>query len=186
MNTGIRVALCAAAALALVSNGAGAQLQAPERNRALIGIIDAFLRQPFQEDARTAILDSAEARPDVTITLSVAVMPAYCYKDEAESVRAFDALLVSAFVGGNMRAQLVAGRDEENVEAGLRATLTIYSAIRARVPEYHVPEVNQWQAAESAGRLAVVADSLFRVTKDCKKKAARFSKRAVLVPQPTQ
>ena len=185
MTSRIRIAFCVVTAIALMSNESGAQAQPPERNRALIGIIDEFLRQPFQEAARTVILDSAEARPDVTITLSTAVMPAFCYKDEAESVRAFDALLLSAFVGGNMRAQLVAGEKGDNVEAGLRATLAIYKVIRARVPEYHVPEVNEWQAAESAGQLAVVADSLFRVTKECKKKAARFPKRAVLVPTPT-
>lgn len=168
--------------LALTARGVDAQSAVPERNQPLIALIDGFMKRPFQEDARTAILDSAEARSDVVITLSTAVMPSFCYKDEASSVKAFDALLLTAFVAGNMRAQLVAGRAGEDVEAGLRSAVAVYATIRERVPQYYVPELNEWQAADSAGRLSAVAERLARTTKECRKKAARFPKNAVLAP----
>jgi hypothetical protein len=168
---------------ALVATPLSAQQAPPAKNLPLIAMIDGFLKSPFSSDVRAAILDSAEARPDVMVSISLAVLPAMCYKDESTSVRALDALLLTAFVSGNMRAQLQSGTASDQVEAGLRGVIEVYNVIVAKVPNYHVPEVKEWIAAESEGKLGDVANRLAAQTRECRKKPARFPKNAQLAPQ---
>jgi hypothetical protein len=99
-------------------------------------------------------------------------------------IRALDALLLTGYVSGNMREQLVKGRSADEPEAGLRGVLTVYGIVRTRVRNYYVPEVDAWSAAVAAGRLRALADSLSRQTGDCAKKPPRFPSSAVLRETP--
>ena len=161
---------------------AAAQADPPARNRPLIAMIDRFLSRPFDEDLRVGLLDSAEARADVLIDIKASVTPFLCYGDTAALIRGLDALLLTAYVSGDMREQLVRGRSGDQPEAGLRGVLTVYGVIRSRVLDYRVPEVDAWSEASAANRLAALADSLKRQSGDCVRKPARFSPTAGLHP----
>jgi len=161
------------------------QDNAPVRNRPLMALIDSFLQHPFNEDLRVGLFDSANARPDVTVNITGSVTPFLCYADTASIVRALDALLLTAFVAGDMREQLRMGRDTDQPEAGIRAVLNVYQIIQSRVPNYRVPEVDQWREAQASSRLSAVADSLGAHSGDCKPKAARYPPGAALgTPRP--
>jgi hypothetical protein len=175
-------ALLFVAVMALTS-AIHAQDQVPARNRPLIAMIDKFMVAPFDEDLRVAIADSAEARPDVTVSISTDFVPFICYGDKSESVKALDALLLVGFVGGNMRHQLRTGVDEDQPEAGMLGALEVYATIKAKVPNYYVPEVDEWQKAKEAGTLGELAEKLSKVKNPkCKNKKARFGAKAELRP----
>src|SRR5260370_41524815 len=74
----------------------------------LLAFIDRFLNEPTHYGRLwRAILDSAEARPDVKITISPSVVPWFCGMGRSAGERkAFASLLLGAFVAGNMRQQL--------------------------------------------------------------------------------
>ena len=142
----------------------------------LRGLIAAFFAEPFAMGGRVRLLDSAQARPDVDISLTVAVLPWACYGDKDKTVQALDALLTTAYLAGNMDEQLRRGKAADQVEAGLHGVLRVYARVRQKVRNYYVPEVDRWAARDSAGTLAVVADSLHRNSReDCdKSKLVRF------------
>jgi len=163
----------------------GTSQDAPARNRPLIAMADTFLQQPFREGARTSLLDSAFQRQDVTVNITASVTPFICYGDTATAVRAFDALLLSAYVVGNMREQLRIGRDRDQPEAGLRGVLQVYAVIRSRIANYHVPEVDAWSEALATRPFAAYADSVAHNRRaKCDKKTSRYPPGAVL--EPTQ
>lgn len=179
----LRPILGAAVCVLAVAAPLRSQVEAPARNRPLVGLIDRFLARPFDEDLRVGLLDSANVRPDVMVSISASVTPFLCYTDTASVIRGLDALLLTAFVSGNMRQQLVSGRSADQPEAGLRAVLTVYDTIRTRVANYRVPEVDAWRQALAAGRLAAVADSLRQhADEDCPHRTARYSPNAALSP----
>ncbi len=177
--------LCLVGSVALSATAArpvAAQADPPARNRPLVAMIDRFFSRPFNEDLRVGLLDSANARADVMINITASVTPFLCYSDTAALIRGLDALLLTAYVSGNMREQLVRGRSADQPEAGLRGVLTVYGVIRSRVVDYRVPEVDAWSQASAAGQLTALADSLKQHTGDCAKKPARFSPTAGLHP----
>jgi hypothetical protein len=175
--------LCLLGTVALAATAArpvAAQRTPPARNRPLIAMIDEFLQHPFSEDLRVELLDSANVREDVLVSITASVTPFLCYSDTAAVIRALDALLLTAYVSGNMREQLVRGRSADQPEAGLRGVLVVYDVIRSRVRDYRVPEVDAWSQALTAGQLTTLADSLRQDTGDCIKKPARFAATAAL------
>lgn len=168
--------IAAAVLLAGVAAPLSGQGSIPKRNRPLIAMIDSFIAHPYplNENVTGAIADSAVVRSDVMVTISSSVTPYLCYADSSRVVRVLDGLLLSAFIAGDMREQLAAGRQGDQPEAGMRAMLAVYEAIQRRFADYRVPELDQWREAQAAGQLAGVADSLKQRKGDCAKKPARY------------
>ncbi len=163
-----RSLLLCAALLATPPGALLAQAHAPgpARNRSLIALIDEFVRNPLAVEIGSAVMDSGDARHDVTMVLSKGVMPWQCYLDTAQVVQALDELLSMVYVAGNMRAQLVDGRNRNRPRAGLAAVVQGYAVIRERFPFYGVPEVDVW-AALPRPQLAALADSLAAAPDTC-------------------
>ncbi|MEW6282855.1 MAG: hypothetical protein AB1758_29860 [Candidatus Eremiobacterota bacterium] len=62
--------------------------------------------------------------------------------------------LLSAFIAGNVKAQLQAGKAEDRSVEGVREALRVYAMIRQRDPQYRSAGMDRLAEAESQGRLA--------------------------------
>jgi hypothetical protein len=160
-------------ALSLIAAPLAAQRPGVSRNQPLIQIVDRFLSNPFDTDAGAAAMDSGDVRKDVTMVLSTRVMPWRCYSDTAELVRALDALMDMAYVAANMRAQLVDEQNRDRPLEGMLGVLRVYPLIRARVPDYYVPEVDRWQQLPPE-QLRALADSLAAAPESCPATRKRY------------
>src|SRR5262245_1016536 len=144
------------------------------RNDSLLARIAQYFARPFNDSLRRALFDSAEARPDVSITVSPSVAPWMCYHDTAVVHKVMNAVLSSGFVIGNMRGQLRSGQKGDQPYAGLLGVLEVYASIRRRVLNYEVPEVEQFSSLEASGRLDEYADSVGRdPATECPKRQPR-------------
>ena len=120
----------------------------------LLALIDAFLTRPFANpDLRTALIDSAEARSDVAITISQQLLPWILETDTTVFRRAMRGLFLSAFVAGNMREQLVSRVKGDQPYAGVVAVLDVYLMVRARAPAYRQPTLDEWLHLREQGKL---------------------------------
>ncbi len=149
--------------LVAVGTSVSAAAQAAEPNSdSLVTLIDRFLRNPIAHSGlRSALVDSAEARSDVSITISAAIAPWLCHVQRGDDVdRAFKSLLLAAFVAGNMRAQLVSGVKEDQPQAGVTATLRVYEVIRSEAGTISDSTLDQWLVLEEAGALKAHIDSV--------------------------
>jgi hypothetical protein len=129
-------------------------------NHDLLALMRRFLDSPTDRHLRAAVLDSAEARRDMTVELSSTITPWICYDDSSRAVRAMDSVLTVAFITGNAIPQLESGRKGDRPRAGVRAVLRVYPAVQAASPGYLVPEVDRWREREAAGQIDALADSL--------------------------
>jgi len=67
--------------------------------------------------------------------------------------RAMRALFLSAFVAGNMRAQLVSRVKGDQPYPGVVAVLDVYLMVRARAPAYRQPTLDEWLHLREQGKL---------------------------------
>jgi len=132
----------------------------PTQNRALLALIDTFFAHPLRTALHKDITDSAIASPNVTVTLGPNVEPWLCYSDTGTVIKALDGVLTVAFMAGDMRDQLVSGHRGDQPGAGMWGALLVYQAIRSRIPDYQVPELDGWKVRADAGQLKAVADSI--------------------------
>ena len=167
--------IAASALLVLGADAASAQkpTQAPARNRPLVAMIDRYLRDPLNIDLGGAVMDSGDARHEVTMVLASEVMPWTCYADTNATLKALDQVLSVAYVAGNMRAQLTADTNANDPRAGVAAVLQVYPLLKMKFPRYVVPEVEHWFSTPPAARNAL-ADSLARHPTECPNQAPRY------------
>jgi len=128
----------------------------------LLAFIDRFLNEPTHY-ARfwRAILDSAEARPDVRITISPSVVPWLCGMGRSAADRkAFASLLLGAFVAGNMRQQLISKKKGDQPQSGMQAVVHVYKQVRGRLPAFTDSIADRWVALDSTGEFPRHADSV--------------------------
>ena len=161
--------------LLLTASLAGAQqpTRTPARNKPLIAMIDRYLRDPFNADLGGAIMDSGDARHDVTMVLAAEVMPWTCYADTNTTLKALDQLLSIVYVAGNMRAQLAVDSNANNVKEGMAAVIRVYPLVKAQYPRYVVPEVERWLSMPATARRAF-ADSVARHLTECSSRPALY------------
>ena len=132
----------------------------PRRNRALGEMLERFLARPIANGGMVrAIMDSTNARPDVTVTLGPRVVPWLTGSDLPQAAKS---LLLGGYLAGNVLAQLQAKRDQDMPMAGIEGTLHVYARLRrmSSIPE--VPRLEEWSALQAAGSLAAHVDSLAR------------------------
>ena len=160
----------------------------PGPNRAFVALIDSFLAHPIGSDLVKPIKDSVTIRPDVLVAISTGVMPWRCYADTNRYVRYLDVLLIAGYIAGDARHQLVSGVKGSNAAEGLGGILSVYGAIRRKIPNYEIPEVRAWAAQRDLHGLQTVADSIAKVRGpncDTPPYPARFHPGASFVPLDT-
>jgi len=128
----------------------------------LIASIDRLLQNPsVTSSVWMALLDSAEARSDVSLTLSANLLPWHCHLDNAAPERrTFASVMLGAFVAGNMREQLRSGKKMDSPVQGLKAVLSVYGMLRNRSPEFTDRTLDEWSVLEKNKRLSSLVDSL--------------------------
>jgi hypothetical protein len=157
---------CLAALIVCSANAVSAQRPAPERapvaSDSLLSLLDRFLADPTRNGRRwREILDSAEANPNVVVTITAGVAPWICGASEKSSMeRALRSILTGAFVAGNMREQLRGRTTGDQPLAGVLATLDSYQKIRARVLNFRLAELDRWAELQAGDSLAAHVDML--------------------------
>ena len=157
----------------------------PVPNRAFVAMIDSFFAHPIGSDLIKPIKDSVTIRPDVFVAISTGVMPWRCYADTNRYVRYLDVLLIAGYIAGDARHQLVSGVKGSNAAEGIRGILSVYAAIRRKIPNYEIPEVRAWAAQRESHGLETVADSIAQTRSpncDSPPYPARFHPGATFVP----
>ena len=134
------------------------------RNDSLLASIDRFLAAPDTNRALArALVDSAQARADVQIDLRSQFLPWLCGSQKQTPERqTFGGLLLTAFIAGNMRQQLITGKSRDESGAGLAAVLGVYRKIHGQQAAFSDPTLDKWLIADSLGRVPALADSLSR------------------------
>lgn len=150
-------------ALALIAPGLlGQSSQHSHANDSLVTSIDRFLADPMaQARLGRALMDTANARADVAMSISFGIVPWLCHIQNApDERRALLSLLLGAYVVGNMRAQLVSGVAHDAPGAGAQAVVRVYQEVRQHRPTFTEATVTQWVQMDSMHTLAAHADSL--------------------------
>src|SRR5207245_2019432 len=117
----------------------------PERNGALVALVDSFFERPFRTDLPRTIMESAISRADVKVDLTTTVLPWTCYADTSTVIKTLDGVLTIAYIAGNMLGQLHTGQRGDQPKDGILGVFLAYNAIQSRVKEYKVPELEQWR-----------------------------------------
>jgi hypothetical protein len=127
----------------------------------LLEMIGRFLEEPFaHHELRLAMLDSAEARSDVAITISEPVLPYLLEDSDPDAASdtthfraAMRAMFLAVFIAGNMEEQLRTGVVADRPYAGTRHVVRVYQMARARRPDYRHPVLDRWVELERRGEL---------------------------------
>ena len=139
--------------------------KAPARNDSLIALIDRFLAMPDTNRALArALFDSAQGRADVSIDLRSQFLPWLCGNQKPSAI---GGVLLTAFIAGNMRQQLITGVSRDESGAGLAALLSVYRKLRSRPAAVVDPTLDKWLIADSLGRVPALADSLSHAQAKC-------------------
>ena len=149
------------AALATSDSAIAARVaQMPKRNRALGEMLERFLAAPIGNIGMVrAIMDSASARPDVTVNLSASVVPWMTGSDQPQQVKS---LLLGGYLAGDMLAQLRTKRDQDMPAEGAAGALQVYARLRRTGSIAEIPTLEEWIALQAAGTLRPHIDSLAR------------------------
>lgn len=116
--------------------------------------IERFRAEPESEMGRgcaAIIVRFAEASPDVKITLSAKTTP---WISDKKTDKRRGALLLGAFVAGNMRAQFERGVAEDQSFAGVEQVIATYRQMQKSTPAFRLASVEKLITLQKDGKLA--------------------------------
>ena len=114
---------------------------------------------PFSEEARgcaAILVRFTEKSPDVLVGVSGKTIPFLHSKDLSEQELA---ILLGAFVAGNIDSQLLRGVKTDDPYAGELQVIETYGQMRKKRPRFSVPEIDKLIALEKAGKLKAQLES---------------------------
>ena len=114
---------------------------------------------PFSEDARGyagVLVQFTEKSPDVMVKISPKTLPIFEDKNLSVQVRA---ILIGAFMAGNVDSQLLRGRKQSDSYAGDLQLIETYRLMQKKKPHLVIPGIEKLIDLESAGKLKAYLDS---------------------------
>lgn len=108
---------------------------------------------PFSEDARTyaaILLRFTDEDQDVLIKISQKVVPFLKSKTLSQQEIA---IVLGAFVAGNLDSQLLRGRKKDDAYAGELQVMETYRQMQKKKPKLRIPEIEKLIELESKGQL---------------------------------
>ncbi len=99
--------------------------------------------------AAPAIMIYAKDSEDVTVSLNPSALP---WLEAGERLPHND-LLIAAFIGGNVRRQLLDAKLEDSPVDGLRCVFKAYAKIRESEPSFRSPAIERLIRLDAAGKL---------------------------------
>lgn len=99
--------------------------------------------------AAPAILDFAKDSEDVTVSLNPSTLPWIAAGERLPHQE----LLLAAFVGGNIRSQLLESKLEDSPVDGMRCVFKVYMKLRESKPSLRSPEIERLMRLDVEGRL---------------------------------
>lgn len=69
------------------------------------------------------------------------------------------AVLYAAYMGGNLDSQLRGKKQGDDPEAGMTAALAAWVGLKKSHPKLSIPQLDEWEQARQAGRLAAALDA---------------------------
>jgi len=142
----------------LLANVEAAPADGAVSREAALKAIDVFQKDPSSAEgfaAASTIMGFAEKSSTVRIALSKAVIPWIKGQDAPDADTRN--MLMSAYVAGDLAAQLKSGKAEDDVYAGWKQVLATYAQLHAINPTVKLPEIDALKDKEAAGTLKAYA-----------------------------
>ena len=124
----------------------------------VLSAIDAFQKDPASKDgfaAAATIMSFAKTSPLVHISLSKSVAPWLTDKDASDADTR--TILLSAYVAGNVDAQLKSGKPVDDVYSGWEQVLTTYAQLLHINSAAKIQEVEELREKDEHGELRAYA-----------------------------
>jgi len=115
----------------------------------VLAAIDRFLANPGPGDDAQCINQFAQESPDCMVGISENVLP----WTKLQPAPKYSGGLLTAFVAGNVKAQLESGKNADHPYAGLLAVFKVYDKLRERDKEFKIAEIDELIAKEKNGEL---------------------------------
>lgn len=125
---------------------------------AVLKAIAVFQKDPSSTEGLTAastIMSFAQKSDSVHLALSKAVVP-WVKKQDAPDADT-RSMLLTAYVAGDMHAQLQSGKAVDDIYAGWQQVLATYEQLRQINPTVKLPEIDDLKAKEKDGTLRAYA-----------------------------
>lgn len=127
----------------------------PQVLRDVIELCDAFLAAPEDVDPAPILQFMAES-PEIHVVTGPHLDGVATGKDVPEWA---SSMLLAGYIAGNMRAQLIAGKKQDNPVAGFRGVLAVYRALQPK--GLQLPDIEELAAADERGSLDSWAQARF-------------------------
>ncbi|MDD3179061.1 MAG: hypothetical protein PHQ04_01775 [Opitutaceae bacterium] len=144
--------------------GSAAALAGPVSKRevlAAIAVIEKDVTSDAAPEAAATVTRFGEESDAVLITIGPETMP-WLTDDAPTAELAPRAMLTAAYFAGNIKAQLMRGRCNDDPYSGWLFVLTAYQQIRRKQPELIIPEVEEMADQEQTGILRSRADTIWQ------------------------
>ena len=142
----------------LLTRAEAAPPDGPISREKALQAIETFQKTPASSEGMTAastLMSFAEKSTAVRIALSKTVVP-WVKSQEAPDADT-RTMLMSAYVAGDLAAQLKSGRPEDDVYAGWKQVLATYAQLHAINPTVKIAEIDALKDKETAGTLKAYA-----------------------------
>jgi len=113
-----------------------------------LAAVEAFLSDPQNADPEP-ITRYMNDSPDVMVVIEQELTG----DDKATMTEEESALLLVGFIAGNIKAQILRGRKENDPVGGVRGMLAVYAALQASSPSLSSPKLDDFAKHEAAGTL---------------------------------
>lgn len=131
--------------------------------RAIDTLENRFLNQEALAAAQTVYLFAQQSK-EVSVMLSPEIAP--WVSAEAKPRSAGDEnvrrMLLAAYLAGNIKAQLAAGKPADNPVAGWKLALKAYQSIKQKNKQFTIPEMETLKAKQAKGELPKLAEKALK------------------------
>ena len=126
--------------------------------REAIAVLEKSVLSADAAEAAATITRFADESEEVLIVVGPETMP--WVQDSAGPDAKTRELLTAAYVAGDVKAQLVKKRPDDDPYSGWLSVIKAYKEIRSKRPRVSIPEVEELMAKEKDGTLKKEADAL--------------------------
>jgi len=140
-------------AIALVSTGRAAAPKQKITHEMVLNAIMTFRVDPLSEDARQAgglVMEFTEQSHDVVVKIRQKTLPFLSNKSLPEK---YKAILLAAFVVGNVDSQLLRHQKKDDSYAGMIQMIESYRQTQRKDPTLRIAEVEKFIEMQSRGEL---------------------------------
>ena len=148
-------------AFLVLAGGVLARADKPVSKAAALDAIKVFQNDPSSKEgfaAGATILSFAKASRAVHLSLSKATAPWVKGPDESDADTR--GILLSAYIAGNVEAQLKGGRSQDDIYAGWEQVLATYAQLLQINSAAKISEVDDLKAKDADGSLRAYAEEI--------------------------